>query len=187
MEAYRKERIENAIAYFASEYKKRTKKNIPQTALYKALAFVEFALVEETGRTFLRLSFKAMKNGHVPKEIYTDKKYRESELYSFKELEKSTVIVPKKEYDLDYFSPHEIEEMKRVAEIYFSKEYGVDLLSEASHQEIKAWEKAFNDKENRLIKYTTDVFENIRNKSDEELTIQEERILTEEAFLELCK
>jgi hypothetical protein len=42
MLSYRKERIDNAVLFFAQKHHQKTKKYLSQTVLYKYLAFFEF-------------------------------------------------------------------------------------------------------------------------------------------------
>ena len=44
---YQKEKIENAICFFASEHQKKTKHPLYQTFLYKYLAFLDFESLRE--------------------------------------------------------------------------------------------------------------------------------------------
>lgn len=185
--AYQKEKIENAILFFAKEYKKKTRKYLNQTRLYKFLAFLDFGTIEEYGEPALGLTYKAMDKGPVPKEIYDDELYRKTESYEFfsKNDNYNTVeIITKKNKkpNLDYFSEYEIEKMNIIIEIYADKTINTNDISDASHEEIKAWKKAYNDEQNRIISYKDDVFENIDSKKEEELTKAEKRFIMIKSF-----
>jgi uncharacterized phage-associated protein len=73
MLAYRKERIDNAILFFAKEHYKKTKNDLSQTALYKYLAFFEFRYLKKYGEMPLELEYKAWEYGPVPIEIYVNR------------------------------------------------------------------------------------------------------------------
>ena len=49
MQFYKKERVDNAILFFAQKHYKKTKKYLSQTALYKYLAFFEFRYLKKAG------------------------------------------------------------------------------------------------------------------------------------------
>ena len=69
---YRKERIENAMFFFAQKHHQKTKNYLSQTFLYKYLAFFEFRYLKATGDMPLELTYKAMERGPVPMEIYNN-------------------------------------------------------------------------------------------------------------------
>jgi len=84
---YQKERIENAICFFASEHQKRSEKPAFQTFIYKYLAMLDFLSIEETGQPVLGLNYVALKRGPVPEEIYFEKKFMKSDLYEFEKCD----------------------------------------------------------------------------------------------------
>lgn len=189
---YQKEKIENAILFFALEYRKKIRQNINQMKLYKSLAFLDFETMEEYGQPSLCLTYKAMKMGPVPKEIYIDKEYRETDAYYFEEFKDKNntveIIVKKnKKPDLDYFSDYEIEKMYHIAEIYYDKSVSTSDISDATHERIKAWKRRFNIKENDIISYDEDIFTEIANKKEEDFTPAEERYFMLKAFEEIKK
>lgn len=187
MIAYKKEKINNAICYFASEYKKRTKRNICQTILYKMLAFLDFIILEKTGKPALELEYKAMQKGPVPREIYENRDIPyETECFKFVQTGPQNYIIEhKQEPDMDYFSKYEKEIMEEIISRYTSKNVNQRELSkiicEDSHKEIKAWEVAWNKKENSIIDYDY-VFGNIFCKPGSELSQAETTYLTYRAF-----
>lgn len=189
---YQKEKIENAILFFALEYRKKTKQNINQIKLYKSLAFLDFEMIEEYGQPSLGLTYKAMKMGPVPKEIYNDKEYRKTEAYYFEEVKNTNniveIIVKKnKKPNLDYFSDYEIDKMNKIVEVYYDKSVSASLISDASHEKIKAWKRRFDIKENDIISYDEDVFTDIANKKEKDFTSAEERYSMLKAFEEIKK
>jgi len=185
MIAYQKEKIENAICFFASEHRKRTKKPLYQIFLYKYLAFLDFESIEETGHPVLGLKYRAMDKGPVPDEIYNARKFLKTECYEFKNIEENKyVIIPKGNPNLNYFSPYEINKMRRLIEIYADSFVKASDISEASHQNIKAWRKTWKKKPNSIIEYDLQFEGNIKNKDPKELTPAEETLLIRKSIEE---
>lgn len=190
MIAYKREKIENAICFFASEYLKRTNRNIPQTILYKMLAFLDFNVLKNTGKPSLELEYRAMERGPVPIEIYDNRKIPyETECFKFVQTGPQNFdIESKKEPDLDYFSNYELKVMEEIIVKYghrkISQKELSKLICDDSHNEIKAWEIAWNRKENSKIEYD-DVFDKkIFSKSDSELSTAENTYLIYRSFVE---
>ena len=114
---YQKEKIENAICFFAEEHKKRTRGPLYQTFLYKYLAFLDFDSLKQTGRPVLGLTYKAMERGPVPIEIYDRRKHFKTDLFEFREeAENRHYVICKNKPNLDFFSQNEIKLMKRLVE-----------------------------------------------------------------------
>ena len=80
---YRNEKIQSAVAFFAKQHYKKTKRLLYQTYLYKYLAFLDFLSLRETGIPALGLVYSAMDLGPVPIEIYGNKKARHSKKICF--------------------------------------------------------------------------------------------------------
>ncbi len=187
MIAYKKEKINNAICYFASEYKKRTNRDIPQTILYKMLAFLDFKILEKTGKPALELEYKAMQNGPVPREIYENRGIPyETECFKFVQTSPQNYIIEhKQEPDMDYFSKYEKETMEEIIYRYTNKNVTQKELSKIicddSHNEIKAWKVAWDKKKNSIIDYDY-VFGSIFFKPGVELSQAETTYLTYRSF-----
>lgn len=190
--AYQKEKIKNAILFFAIEYRKKTKKNLNQTRLYKFLAFLDFGIMEEYGEPALGLTYRARKMGPVPVEIYEDKKYTNNKGYIFQHKNDNNntieiIVKNKKVLNLDYFSDMELEKMHNIIEKYANKKITTLAISEISHDIIKPWKRRYDLKENSIISYDKDVFVNIDKKSEDNLTPAENRYKMIKAFEELKK
>ena len=178
MIAYQKEKIENAICFFASEHSRRTRKPLAQTFLYKYLAFLDFESVEKTGHPALGLKYLAMSKGPVPIEIYSQRKNLKSECFEFREFEEGKFsVIPKGHPSLEFFSPYEIKKMGQLIEIYADAFVRTSDISEASHQAIKAWRKAYKKKENSVIEYSLQFDGDVTRKDPKELTPPEENFL----------
>lgn len=175
---YQKEKIENAICFFANEHQKKTKHPLYQTFLYKYLAFLDFETLRETGRPCLGLSYKAMERGPVPMEIYGKRHELKSPCYEFREdLEKRVTIHPKNKPNLDFFSKKEIKQMERLIEIYAESYIPTQMISDASHQSISAWKKTWKKCPNGMIDYSAAFDDNLSRKKEADLTFPEESYL----------
>jgi len=150
MLSYQKERIENALLFFAQNHYKKTKRYLSQTFLYKYLAFFEFRYLKEYGDMPLELTYKAMERGPVPMEIYGN---RDNPNYFSKVTFEPTktnsgnsmyLIKPKGTFEPDYFAEAELEEMDHLIEMFAQKWVGSTEMSEASHQAIQAWKKTYS-------------------------------------------
>jgi uncharacterized phage-associated protein len=176
--AYQKEKVENAICFFASKHRESTGKPLTQTFLYKYLAFLDFKSLEETGHPALGLKYLAMGKGPVPIEIYSKRKTLKTECFEFREVEENKfIIIPKGRPNLEFFSPYEIKKMSQLIEIYADTFVKTSDISEASHQDIKAWRKAYKKKENSIIDYEMQFDEDIKLKDPKELKPAEENFL----------
>jgi len=148
-----------------------------QTFLDKYLAFLDFKSLRETGTPILGLKYKAMERGPVPEEIYNKRNENISNYFSFKKDQDGVIIVHKKDPDLDYFSPYEINLMKQLIEIYAQNYIHTKIISDASHEDILAWKRTWKTKPNSIIDYSLEFEGNILKKSDKELSYPEENYL----------
>jgi hypothetical protein len=148
MLSYRKERIDNAMLFFAQKHYQKTRIYLSQTFLYKYLAFFEFRYLKAAGDMPLELTYKAMERGPVPMEIYgnRDKPFAKVifEPFQTKDGKEGYSIKPNGKFDPDYFAEAELEEMNNLIEIFAKKWIGATEASEASHQAIKAWKKTYS-------------------------------------------
>ncbi len=180
---YQKEKIENAICYFASEHYKATRKPLTQTYLYKYLALLDFRTLETTGKPALGLEYMAMEKGPVPIKLYRERESIKSNCFEFRKAEGTAYqVLAKGVPDLDYFSESEMKEMKRLIEIYADGFVKASHMSEASHQEIKAWKKTYKKKPNSMIDYDLAFNDDLYTKPPELLTFAEECYLTYKAL-----
>jgi uncharacterized phage-associated protein len=181
MIAYKTEKINNAICFFAKEVYKLRKQYLPQTLLYKFLSYLDFSSIEKLGKPALELEYRAYKNGPVPVGIYNHREGYQSDCFKFeKRGTDKFVIISTKEADLDYFSEFEIEIMNYLLDKYIKNNLSmkkiIDNICEDSHNEIRAWKVAYDRKKNSAIDYS-DTFEELDKKEDDKLSMQEERFL----------
>ena len=175
---YQKQKIENAICFFAHEHKKETRKPLYQTFLYKYLAFLDFESIKETGRPCLGLEYMAMQRGPVPIIIYNQRDKIKSDLFQFiSDQDDRWVILAKTKPNLDYFSKKEINLMQKLIEIYADSYITSTLISDATHQAILAWKKTWREAPNGIIDYAAEFKGNLLSKKEEDLTYPEESYL----------
>jgi hypothetical protein len=176
---YRKERIDNALLFFAQNHYKKTKKYLSQTFLYKYLAFFEFRYLKAAGDMPLELTYKAMERGPVPMEIYSN---RDNPAYFSKVIfepfqtqsgKTGYLVKPNGKFEPDYFAEAELDEMNGLIEIFAQQWVGASEMSEASHQKIKAWKKTYSRQPNANIDPIEEFDRDI-------LAIPEETLQTEE-------
>ena len=179
MVSYRKERIDNAILFFAQNHYKKTKKYLSQTFLYKYLAFFEFRYLKAVGDMPLELTYKAMERGPIPMEIYNNRGnpgyfskviFEPFQTQSGKE---GYLVKPNGKFAPDYFAEAELEEMSNLIEMFAQQWVGAFEMSDASHQAIAAWKKTYSRQKNADIDPIEEFDRDI-------LAIPEETLRTEE-------
>jgi len=186
MIAYKVEKRDNAICFFAHEVYKLRKQYLPQTLLYKFLSYLDFFSIEKLGKPALELEYRAYKKGPVPVGIYNNREGYQTDCFKFEKRGTNRfIVISTKEADLDYFSEFEIETMNYLLDKYIKNNLSmkkiIDNICEDSHDEIKAWKVAYNRKKNSRIDYS-DTFGEIDKKESNKLSIQEERFLVYRSF-----
>jgi hypothetical protein len=189
MVAYRKERINYTMLFFAQGHYKKTRHYLSQTVLYKYLAFFEFRYLKLYGEMPLELKYTAMERGPVPIEIYTNRGTKDAFTFvSFEQTKNGFIVKPTGIFNPDYFSETELEEMRNLIEIFAQQWVGAKVMSNASHNDIRAWRVTYKKHPNRIINPIDEFDRNILEIPEEELTPQEERYLTQKSVREfsLC-
>jgi hypothetical protein len=186
MRAYRKERINQAMLFFAQEHHKKTRHYLFQTVLYKYLAFFEFRYLKSYGEMPLELEYKAMEHGPVPIEIYANRETKNHfTLVSFEPARNGVIVKPTGKFNPDYFAETELEAMRNLIEIFAKQWVGAAVMSDASHKDIRAWKVTYNQEyPNQIIDPIHEFTRNILEVPEEELSPQEERYLTQKAIKE---
>jgi hypothetical protein len=192
MLSYQKERIDNALLFFALNHYKKTKKYLPQTFLYKYLAFFEFCCLKAFGDMPLELNYKAMDHGPVPVEIYGN---RDNPAYFSKVIfepfqtkngKTGYLVKPNGKFDPDYFSEAELQEMDGLIDIFAQQWVGVPEMSEASHQAIMAWKKTYSRQPNAVIDPIEEFDRDITAVPEDALQTGELKYLTRRKMMELA-
>ena len=144
---HRREKLLNAISYFS-----RNTKYCYTLKLFKLLYFLDFEHYRQTGRPVTGLVYRAFPNGPVPVTLYEEFtaacKGETSDL-QVRETRDDIGDLAKREFgskqplDLTYFSPRELEIMKRL--VLFFGEHKADVMSEYSHDPKLPWKKVYGD------------------------------------------
>lgn len=181
---YQKEKVENAICFFAKEHHARAKKLLYQTYLYKYLAFFDFLHLKERGIPALGLKYRAMPRGPVPEDIYNQRDDIKSDCFEFRPDQNGNKIVfpKKKKPDMDFFSPAEVKLMKTLVEIYAKNWINASDMSDASHETILAWKRTWKKHPNAIIDYADEFDGELFKKNDTDLTYAEEVYLIHRAI-----
>jgi len=177
---YQKEKVENAVLFFAQQQQKCARKPLYQTYLFKYLAFLDFESLKLTGRPSLGLTYRALEKGPVPIALYN----REMEFDSFDFIndEQGKYVKAKKGPDMSYFSNFEIKLMDKLIEIFATRYVYSKHMSDASHEEISAWRKTRRSNPDGIIDFSLTFDGDLHGKSNEELTYPEECYLLQCAF-----
>jgi len=194
MLSYRKERIDNALLFFAEKHYKKTKKYLSQTFLYKYLAFFEFRYLKAAGDMPLELTYKAMERGPVPMEIYRNRDNPDCfskvkfEPFQTKSGKDGYLIKPKPngKFEPDYFAEAELKEMNNLIEMFAQQWVGAAEMSEASHQDIKAWKKTYSREKNADIDPIEEFDRDILAVPEEMLHTEELKYLMHRRMAELA-
>jgi len=192
MLSYQKERIDNALLFFAQNHYKKTKKYLSQTFLYKYLAFFEFRYLKKAGDMPLELTYKAMERGPVPMEIYNNRdnpNYFSKVVFepSLTKSGKSMYLVkPNGTFDPDYFAEAELKEMNDLIDIFAQQWVGSTEMSEASHQTIQAWKKTYSRQPNADIDPIEEFDRDITEVPEDALQTGELKYLMHRKMMELA-
>ena len=115
----REEKIKNAICFFAFEHERLARKSLTHTSLYKYLAFLDYASIEQSGRPALGLLYLSRVRHPLPLGTFARLARLKKDPFVFLPrrgggyLVKATV-----EPDVSHFSPVELSEMKKLVETY---------------------------------------------------------------------
>ncbi len=181
-----KQKTENAVAFFASEYKKARGYWPAQMWIYKLLALLDFGMLRATGRPCLGLEYLAMENGPVPQHLYSHRQTGiESDVFRFVPAASwgRFDVMALKEPDLNYFSDRAVEEMENLAEEFIRSDKSLRDVVEVTHS-LAAWHKARKAAQQcgrrMLMEYADEFPVNPADKDPEGLTWQEEAFLVYE-------
>ena len=187
---YREQKIENAIAYFASEYYRRKGYASTQMWVYKFLALLDFRILKKTGTPCLGLDYSAMERGPVPIQLYEEVNEKQAFVKGkvcFQSDVGRVYITNTEEPDLDFFSDAELSEMDALLEEIAQPGMKIDDVIKKTHKEIRSWRIAWNraqdEHKNIMPMDYADEFHSIAEKPEEELSPEEERFLCYKGML----
>ena len=182
-----KKKIDNAVAFFASEYKRVYDRWPAQMWIYKLLALLDFRMLEETGRPCLGLDYTAMENGPVSPYLYDNRENGSmSDVFRFMPGAAHSwyYIEALKQPDLTYFSDRAVDMMKDLSDEFISSRRSLNELISATY-EIPAWGRAREaakrcGREDMAMEYGEAFPKNPALKDIGDLSWQEEMFLTYE-------
>jgi len=190
--AYKKKRLENAIAYMIKIQTHFSGQRAFQTFIYSYLALIDFKALKEAGKPVFDLDYVATIMGPVPIElddnrdkIVDDENYFDA-IKLVRDQEGNYWYACKQEPDLDYLSDYEIELIEATVEEFAGK--GIKTTSEevvdASCVRIRAWHKAWENRGDcgRVPINPLHTFIDLLQKKEEEFTPVEETALYYEAM-----
>ena len=179
MIAYSKERFDNAVAYFAKKHKEITERDAYKTYIFKYIALFDFAVLKATGKPALDTEYAAFENGPVPVNLYDHIDEYESDYFSVEEDRNGNHYIEPKNIDLDYFSGYEKDQLEKIAKEYITKKVDTNDLIDLTHEKIRSWKVAWENRgtARRFPMDYTDEFEDIGNKTEDELSFKEEAFL----------
>ncbi len=138
----REEKITNAICFFAFEHERHTDTLLTHTSLYKYLAFLDYASIEETGRPALGLLYRT--RGRHPLPVGTHAKVARSKKDRFVFLPRGRgryLVKATGEPDVSSFSPLELREMKSLVETYALRFAKAHDAGEAARKATGSWKR----------------------------------------------
>ena len=176
-------KLENAVAFFATEFQKRKKYWPPQMWIYKLLALLDFRMLKATGRPCIGIEYIAMANGPVPNVLYYNRFGGVvSDVFEFAPAGNRRVdIIARKEPDLDYFSDRAIDEMNHLVHEFIDSGRELKDLVRETHK-LRSWNVAMKaakeiGRQSLSMEYADEFEENPLNKDGDKLTLQEERFV----------
>lgn len=140
---YQREKIINAMVYFASHTKYCGK-----TKLLKLLYFLDFKHFKETGKPVTNLDYYAWNMGPVPKDLFEElsakMKPDMAKAISISLEEEFQQIRAKKGFDHQYFSPRELKLLENLSFI-FRDAKAADMV-EVTHLKNEPWDRTLKEK-----------------------------------------
>ena len=180
MIAYKKERLDNAIAFFAKRHRELAKGQAFKTYIFKYIALFDFTVLRETGIPAFDIPYAALKNGPIPADLYDNIDIVESDRFEVEgTMDDRHVFSETTDPDLDYFSDWEIDLLESIATRYMRPGMTTKVVIDATHDEIRAWQVAWESRADRgrVPMQYDDEFDSIIEKDDDALTPQEEAFI----------
>lgn len=143
---YREERIKNAICFFALEHERITGTLLTHASLYQYLAFLDYAILEKTGRPALGLLYRTRMRHPLPVGIYAKLQRLKKDCFSFLSRAQGEYLVrATEEPDLSFFSPPEVSEMKGLVETHAHRFARARDATVATGLRTRRWMRASKD------------------------------------------
>jgi uncharacterized phage-associated protein len=140
---HQREKLVNAIIFFA-----KNTNLCGKTKLLKLLYYLDFWHFRETGESVTGLDYSAWKFGPVPTSLYNElsEKMKSDLENAVKVVTKNQFqqIIPKKNFNLTYFTRREKRLLNKVAEIF--KTTKAEDMIESTHMKNMPWYKTLKEK-----------------------------------------
>jgi uncharacterized phage-associated protein len=140
---HHREKLINAMIYFATHTKYCGK-----TKLLKLLYFLDFKHFKQTGKSVTGQDYFAWQMGPVPRELFEELSgdMRPDLKAAIHDLpdEGFQKILPKKQFDDQYFSKKEIKLLKDIAFIF--QDAKADDMVESTHLKNEPWDRTLKQK-----------------------------------------
>ncbi len=143
---YRREKLINAIIYFASHTEK-----CGVTKLMKLLFFLDFTHFKQTGKSVTGMDYFAWKKGPVPQalwfELTKDMRPDLASAIGIIPYDNFKKIVAKKDFESEFFTKRETRLLEQIAEIFYDT--SAELTVEVAHLPNEPWHKTLVEKGER--------------------------------------
>ena len=139
---YQRERLINAIVYFA-----KNTKYIGKTKLMKLLYFLDFCHFKQTGKTVTGLEYCAWEMGPVPPSLFEELSSMKPDLadkVALVPIDKFQKVQAKKPFDEEYFTSRQLRLLEQLSFI-FNETRAEDMI-EVTHLRNKPWHKTLIQK-----------------------------------------
>ena len=180
MIAYSKEKLDNAVAYFAGRHEEITGNKAYKTYIFKYIALFDFMILDQTGKPAFDIEYAALEMGPVPVFLYDHiDEYESSSFLINEDNDGNHYITSSVDIEMDYFSEFEQEKLDQIVNDYIFKGMKTDDVCNRTHTDILAWRTAWGSRgtARRVPMDYIDEFEDISKKGDRDLTIKEESFL----------
>ncbi len=142
IKTYHRERLINAIVYFA-----QNTKYLGKTKLMKLLYFLDFCHFKQTGKTVTGLEYFAWEMGPVPSSLFEELSSMKPDLASkiaLVAIDKFQKVHAKKRFDEEYFTPRQLKLLEQLSFIF--KEARAEDMIEVTHLKNQPWHKTLTRK-----------------------------------------
>ncbi len=140
---YRREKLINAIVYFA-----RHTNYCGKTKLLKLLYFLDFCHFKQTGKSVTGLEYFAWERGPVPKDLFkelsSNMKPDLKSAIDIVSIENFQKISPKKKFNDEYFTHREKRLLKNLS--YVFADANAKQMVESTHLKNQPWDRTLKQK-----------------------------------------
>jgi uncharacterized phage-associated protein len=140
-----REKLLQAIVFFV-----KNTRACHKLKLFKLLYFLDFKIYRETGRTVTGLKYFAWPKGPVPNSLFEEFEAPRADMAAMVSVRttkeeddfgKRLIITPRRAFDDGCFTNRELEEMKRLAEVFRDANSG--QMSDVSHLPGQPWRQVY--------------------------------------------